>query len=129
MSNSALYLGAPEGHTWPIDLESAQKHLQEHWPEAHVSRQVSKVTGDPYLSFDVEIAGMHRWGTYSAHPHCLTLTSGRPADWAETIVWFLSLLPRGTPAVAMADGDFKLVPVPQGATVQEITELYEALWR
>jgi hypothetical protein len=127
MSNSALYLLAPEGQTWPIDLETAQKYLQEHWPEAYVSRQTSAVTGEPYLSFDVEIGGMQRWGTYSARTHCLTLTSGRPADWAETIVWFLSLLPSGVPADAMADGDFKLVPVSRGASVQEITELYEKL--
>jgi len=128
VSNSSLYLAAPEGHSWPIDLDTAASHLGRHWPEASVSRQVSAVTGHPYLTFDVEIGGMRRRGTYAEHPHCLTLAEGRPEDWAETIVWFLSLLPKDAPAVAMADGDFKLVPVPRGASVRDITELYERLW-
>jgi hypothetical protein len=128
MSNSTLYVAAPEGHSWPISLDAAAVHLRNHWPDAHVSRQVSAVTGKPYLSFDVVVDGMARRGTYSEHPHCLTLSDGRPGDWAETIVWFLSLLPKGAQATAMADGDFRLVPIPPDASVQEITQLYERLW-
>jgi hypothetical protein len=123
-----LYLVAPEGQLWPIDLNAAEAHFRRHWPEVHVDRQISKVTGLPYLSFDVVIDGMDRYGTYSEHPHCLTLSQGSARDWAGTIAWFLSVLPEGVPAMAMADGDFRLVPVPAGASVQEITELYERLW-
>jgi len=101
--------------------------MQERWPTAAVRRHVSAATDRPYLSFDVAIGGLQLRGTYSEHPHCLTLSEGRPQDWAETIVWFLSLLPNGLPAVAMAEGDFRLVPIPPGASVQEIRELYERL--
>jgi hypothetical protein len=124
MSNSTLYLAAPEGKSWPIDLEAAEGHFRHRWPDAYMSRQVSAVTGQPYLTFDL-VNGLR--GIYSAHTHCLSLSEGSPEDWAETIVWFLSLLPKGVPVVAMADGDFRLVPVGPAASVPEIKELYERL--
>ena len=30
MSNSSLYLAAPEGHSWPIKVDTAASHLGQH---------------------------------------------------------------------------------------------------
>ncbi|GIH03951.1 hypothetical protein Rhe02_20180 [Rhizocola hellebori] len=121
-----LYVAAPEGQTWPIDLDDAEASIRRRWPNARFERPSSAVTGGSYLSFDVVVGGMPRYGTYVSRSH-LTLSQGSPQDWAETIVWFLQLLPPGTPALAMAEDNPELEPVPSGASVQDVIDLYERL--
>ncbi len=122
-----MYLVAAEGTSWPIDLRTAESHFRQRWPAALVGLHTSAVTSHPYVTFAVVIGATQLHGTYTEHPHCLSLSHGGPQDWAETLVWFLTLLPRNVPVMAMADGDFRLVPVPLGASVQDIAELYERL--
>jgi hypothetical protein len=122
-----LYVAAPEGQQWPMDLDAAEASLRQHWPDIRLSRPTSAVNGQRYLSFDVVVDGAARYGTY-ADRFCLTLAEGSPQVWADTIVWFLGLLPAGTAAVAMAEEDpERIVPVPPAASAEQIRELYEGL--
>lgn len=126
MSNSGLYVVAPEGEPWPMSLDAAEARFRQHWPTVMITRQVSVVNNTPYLSFDVEVNGVSRWGTYSDRIG-LALSDGSPADWADTIAWFLGLLPAGTRALAAAEENPELTPLPAAATAQDIREVYERL--
>jgi hypothetical protein len=123
-----LYVVAPEGRPWQVDLATAEASLRQHWPAASVTRQVSVVNDVPYLSFDVEINGSPRWGTLQPGV-CLTLREGSPAVWAETIVWFVGQLPAGSTAFAAMGENPDLAPLPAGATTRDVQDLYERLDR
>src|SRR5215813_7695882 len=114
-----LYVAAPEGTAWPLDLDTAEAKLRERFPEAVTARQTARASGQDYLSFDVPIEGMMRHGIYVEGGN-LTLSDGAPADWAETVAWFLSLLPAGTPAIALPEHNQQLTPVTPGATPDRI---------
>ena len=126
MGSSSLYLVAPEDQPWPIGLDTAEASLREHWPAARITRQVSAVNGSSYLSFDVTVNGAPRWGTYSDRTG-LSLSEGSPADWADTIAWFLTLLPAGSTALAMAEENPQLTPLPANAAAPFVREVYERL--
>jgi hypothetical protein len=121
-----LYVAAPDGTAWPLDLDTAEAKLRERFPEAVTSRQTARASGQDYLSFDVPIEGMMRHGIYVEGGN-LTLSDGAPADWAETVSWFLSLLPAGTPAVALTEHNQQLTPVAPGAPPERIRDLFEGL--
>jgi hypothetical protein len=123
-----LYVVAPEGRPWLVDLATAEASLRQHWPSASVTRQVSVVNDIPYLSFDVEINGSPRWGTLQPGV-CLTLREGSPADWAETIVWFVSQLPAGSIALAAMGENPDMAPLPAHPTTRDVQDLYERLDR
>jgi hypothetical protein len=126
VGSSSLYLVAPEGQPWPISLEAAEASLRAHWPAARITRQTSAVNGATYLSFDVTVNGTPRWGTYADRTG-LSLSEGSPADWADTIAWFLTLLPAGSTALAAAEENPELTPLPPEATAPTVRELYERL--
>ena len=128
MGSVGLYVVAPEGRPWPVDLATAEASLRQHWPSASITRQVSVVNDVPYLSFDVEVNGIERWGTLQPGV-CLTLRAGSPKDWADTIVWFLGQLPAGSTAFAAMGENPDLAPLPPGASAADIQELYERLDR
>ena len=126
--SSTLYIVAPEGRPWPIGLDAAEASLREHWPTASVKRVVSAVNGKPYLSFDVQLNGIARWGTYAASDvTCLSLSDADPAGWADTIVWFLGLLPAGSTALAAVAENPKMIPLPPTASAQDVREAFERL--
>ncbi|MER7466736.1 hypothetical protein [Streptomyces sp. NPDC097981] len=67
-----------------------------------------------------------RHGSYFDHSH-LILRGGSPGLWADTIIWFLGLLPAGTPTVTMVETGPDSISVPPGAGRQEIQELLDTL--
>jgi hypothetical protein len=123
-----LYVGAPQGQQWPLTLDVAEAHLRQRFPDAPISRETMAVTGEPYLSFDVQLAdGVTRHGIYVDRDN-LALSDGTPADWADTIAWFLGLLPAGTPTVVMVEEEPVPVPLPAATTTPDaIRELLESL--
>jgi len=121
-----LYIAATEGTSWPLDLDTAEAQLRERFPDAVIGRQTGASSGQTYVSFDADVNGMMRHGIYVEGGN-LTLSDGEPADWAETIAWFLSLLPSGTPVVALAERNPNLVTVPANASADEITQLLDGL--
>jgi hypothetical protein len=124
--SETLYVGAPQGTSWPLDLARAEAPLRERFPDAFIRRGEGRASGRDYLSFDVTVNGERRHGVYAEGLN-LALSDGSPADWAETIVWFLSLLPEGTAAVAMTEDNFQLTPIPPSPSVQSIRDLFDAM--
>lgn len=101
MAGEDLFLGAPPGQNWPLSLDDVEPRLRERFPDAYIARRESAITGKSRLSFTVKLAdGTPRHGIYVDHDN-LALTDGDASVWADTIAWFLSLLPPGTPTVVM----------------------------
>lgn len=121
-----LIIAATPGTTWLLDLDTAAANIAERFPDAILDRHTTATTGQDYVSFDVEIDGMMRHGIYVDGGN-LTLSDGTPADWADTIAWFLSLLPPGTEAVAVSEHTGDLAYIPPGATAQQLQSILETL--
>lgn len=122
-----LYLGAPAEETWPLSLPTVETHLRQRFPDMLASRRTSLVTGNEVLDFDVRLAdGELRHGTYVAGGK-LALSDGTPADRADTIAWFLSLLPEGTPTMVIRDGP-EPIPLPeQSRTPDALTAFFDSI--
>jgi len=121
-----LYIGAPQGTTWPLDLDTAEERVRGRFPNAITSRETAQPFARDYLSFDVPIDGTPRHAMYFDGFN-LTLSDGSPADWADTIAWFLSLLPRGTPAIAMSEHNSQPTPISTEASPEIIRDLLDGL--
>jgi hypothetical protein len=126
--SEGIFVGAPQGQRWPLSIDDAETQLRARFPDAILQRRTSGVTGEPYLSFTVDLAdGMPRHGVY-AEGRNLALSDGTPADWADTIAWFIRLLPAGTPMLAMVEANPTPVPIPEGtSTPDTIRQLLEDL--
>jgi hypothetical protein len=121
-----LYIVAPQGTTWPLDLDTAEQRLRERFPTAITSRQTAQASARDYLSFDIPIDGTPRHAIY-VNGFNLTLSDGTPGDWADTISWFLSLLPRGTPAIAMTEHNSQPTSLPPDASPEVIRDVLDNL--
>jgi hypothetical protein len=121
-----LYLAAPEGTRWPLDLDTAEARLHQDYPEVVTSRHTARSSDQDYLGFDLPIDGVPRHGIY-VNGGILTLSDGTPTDWADLIAWWLSQLPAGTPVIAMTEHNPQLTPVAGNATPQQIRDLLDGL--
>lgn len=123
-----LYLAAPPNQRWPLTIDDLTSQLQRRFPDALISRRTSAVTRNDVLDFDITLAdGDMRHGTY-VDGGKLALSDGSPTDWADTLAWFLSLLPDGTPAVAMIEEGADVVMVPaQIRSSHAVAAFYAAL--
>lgn len=121
-----LYVVAPEGTRWPLDLDTAEANLRRDYPEVVTSRHTTGSSQQEYLGFDLPIDGPPRHGIY-VDGGILTLSDGTPADWAGVIAWWLAQLSRGTVAVAMTEHNTQPAAVPANATAQQIRELLDRL--
>jgi hypothetical protein len=126
MSWDTLIVAAAQGTAWPLDLDQAEAALRQRFPAAIFGRYTIPPSGRTYLSFDVELNGMPRHGIYVEGGN-LSLSDGSPDDWADTIAWFLSLLPPGTPTVALAERNPDLVSIASNVAADEVRELFELL--
>lgn len=126
--SGSLFVAAPPGVQWPLSLDEVEAHLRHRFPDALITRETMATSGEPYLDFDVRLAdGMPRHGVYVERGN-LVLSDGLPADWADTIAWFLGLLPPRTPTVVMVEDEPVPVPLPEGTTTPDaIRELFESL--
>jgi hypothetical protein len=123
-----FFLGAPQGETWPLGIDIVEPLLRQRFPEAIINRRTSAVTGKTRLSFAIPFPdGTARHGIYVDHDN-LALSDGTAADWADTIAWFLSLLPPGTPTVTMRGEGPDVTPLPsQIRTPQAIEAFFASL--
>jgi hypothetical protein len=123
---TTIYLGAAPGHHWPIDLDTAEVQLRRRWPEIVVRRLDSHVTGKQRLSCDVIVDDQPMPLIYEADGP-LVLEDGDPAVWADTIAWWLSLLPAGTPTVTMTDANTNPVAIETTSDAAQVRELLDRL--
>jgi hypothetical protein len=123
-----LFLGAPQGQRWPLSLDDVEPRLRERFPDAYIQRRGSAVTGKSRLSFTVRLGDdVPRHGIYVDHDN-LALSDGNADVWAETIAWFLSLLPPGTRTVAMRGEGPTVAELPaQIRTADSITAFFASL--
>jgi hypothetical protein len=121
-----IFIAAPPGADWPLTIEDFEVRILERYPDALCTAKHEAIGDEDYLAFEVDIEGERRHGSYFDRAQFI-LRDAPPAFWADTIVWFLSLLPAGTPAVAMIETNPDIVPVPPGASADEIRNLLEAL--
>ena len=107
-----LFLGAPQGQTWPLSVDDVEPLLVGRFPDVIIERRTSAVTGKQRLSFSVGFPdGNRRHGIYVDHDN-LALSDGQIGDWADTIAWFLEQLPPGTPTVVMRGEGPNVVNLP-----------------
>ncbi|MFF4751471.1 hypothetical protein ACWD5R_05530 [Streptomyces sp. NPDC002514] len=79
------------------------------------------------LDFQLDLEGMTRTVSYYDHSN-LILGDGDPEFWADTIVWFLGLLPADADAVAMVEVNPEhTAPIPPRADAETIHALLEGL--
>ena len=120
----SFFIAAPQGATWPLDIDTVDQRLQERFPGLRAEIVYSNIKREHYLSFDVDVDGTTRTGAY--YVGNLILNDGDEADWSPTIAWFLSLLPAGTPAVVMRETNPEEIPLlpadPSAAQIQQILE-------
>jgi hypothetical protein len=125
--HDAIYIAAPPGTTWPLDLDTADQRLQEHFPDLRARLKHAPLAGKDYLEFETTLAGEPRHASYFDRSH-LILRDGPPAFWAETIAWFLTLMPEDTAAIAMLETNPEhLAPLPPRPTAEQVLELLETL--
>jgi hypothetical protein len=123
----AIFIAAPPGTSWPLTCQDVEQHLQARFPHARTFQKFAPVSSKNYVDFEVTLGDMARHGSYFDNSN-LILRDGSPEFWADTIVWFLSLLPTGTSAVAMVEGNPELIePIAVGASQDEIQDLLESL--
>ncbi len=122
-----FYLTAPEGSSWPLDLDTVDQGLQERFPGMRGWIERVAPTGEDTLEFDLELHGATRTGVYyDGGP--LILRDGDEQDWAPTIAWFISLLPADTPVMTMRETNpEQIVPLPADASAARIREVLEGL--
>lgn len=122
-----IFIAAPPGTIWPLTLDGVEQQLRQRFPDVAIYRRHASVSGVDYLDFQVTVDEMARISSYFDDGK-LVLNDGSSADWADTIVWFLGLLPLGTPAVAMLEENpDEVVPVSSGASAAAIEALLDGL--
>ncbi|QUQ66151.1 hypothetical protein [Kutzneria sp. CA-103260] len=122
-----IFIAAPPGTTWPLSLDDVEQQLRQRLPGVRTFHRHAAVSNTDYIDFQVTVDGLLSISSYFAGG-TLILRDGSAADWADTIEWFLGLLPPGTPAVAMIEENpDEIVPVPLDATAAAIEALLDAL--
>jgi hypothetical protein len=124
---TSLFLAAAPGTTWTLPAETFEEQLRRRFPDAQVHHADSRVADEHYIIFSVPLDGMPRGGNYSVG-HTLVVNDGTPAEWADTLAWFLSLLPTDSGVVAMAENNPRtIVPVPRDSDAAYLQPLFEQL--
>lgn len=122
----SIFVAAAPPTSWPLDLTSLEGQLRSRWPEARTAVRHSPATNEDYLAFEVDLDGERRHGAYFDHQHLL-LEDGTPTFWAETITWFLALLPGDAQVVCMTEAVPEPIPMPRHADVDHVISVLESL--
>jgi hypothetical protein len=124
---TALFLAAPPGTTWTLPAEVFEEQLRRRFPDASIRHADSRISDAHYIIFNVPLDGMSRGGGYTVGRD-LNVDDGTPAEWADTLAWFLSLLPPDSGVVAMAENNPRtIVPVPRDMDAADLQSLFEQL--
>ncbi|MDH6120272.1 hypothetical protein ABH930_005828 [Kitasatospora sp. GAS204A] len=122
-----IFVAAPPGAAWQLSRDEFQAHLRQRFPQARCYEKQEPITRQDYLGFYVELDNTERHGSYFEHRN-LVLEDALPGEWADTIAWFLGLLPADAPVVAVLESNPEtMAPVPARADTQTIRDLLDAL--
>jgi hypothetical protein len=100
-------------------MASLESQLRTRWPEVHTAARHSSATDEDYLAFELDLDGERRHGSYFDRKYLL-LEDGTPTFWAETITWFLALLPSDAHVVCMTDAVPEPIPMPRHANADQV---------
>ena len=123
---TAIFLSPAEGDTWPLDVDAAEGHFRDRWPSISPMRGTGHPATKPTLDFDVKLHGQTVSVVYQDGGP-LVLNDGTPEEWADTIVWFLNLLPADASVVTMTDFNPSPVPLERSTDADYIRRLLDAL--
>lgn len=118
-----LHLVAVEGTAWPLGAAEFARVARMRWPDAVIDTDPVATIATPHVTFDIEIDQMARYGMY-VQAEQLVLNAGSPEDWADTVVWFLGLLPRGSGVECFTDAAPVPHALPTGATAEQVVEVF-----
>ncbi len=124
--SDAIFIAAPPNTTWPLDLTDFEGSLQTHWSDVHVTPRHAPATNEDYLAFELDLEGERRHGAYFDHRYLL-LEDGTPALWADTIAWFLGLLPTDAQVVCMTEAVPQPIPMPRQASADQVIAVLDSL--
>jgi hypothetical protein len=121
----SIFVAAAPPTTWPLDLAGLDSQLRARWPEVHTAVRHAPATSEDYLAFEVDLDGERRHGAYFDHKYLL-LEDGTPKFWADTIVWFLALLPGDAQVVGMTEAVPEPIPMPRHADADQVISVLES---
>ena len=108
-----LYFAAPDGHRWPLAVNTLTTRLQQRFPLAKVAVRTSVITGSTVLDFDLPFSdGEWRHGTY-VDGGKLALSDGTAEQWADILAWILALMTATEPVMVMIEEGSDIVPLPE----------------
>ncbi|MEU1475816.1 hypothetical protein ACFYZ8_01320 [Streptomyces sp. NPDC001668] len=117
----AIFIAAPPGTSWPLTVEEFETRILDRYAEAMCTLE-QPGRGQDCLAFEVDLDDERRHGLHFDRSY-LVLKDAPPVFWADTVVWFLGLLPPGAPAVAMVETNPDTPPIPPGATAEDVRAL------
>lgn len=126
MSNERIIVAAEPGTDWPLSIADFADRLRERWPDARTWTSHSPITDGDYVEFEVGTAEESRSGSYFERQQ-LDLSDGTPDDWADTIAWFLRLLPATSRAVCLLAAVPEPTPLPRTSSPTEIAAILNEL--
>lgn len=122
----SIFIAAAPSTTWPLDMTGLGGQLRSRWPEIHMTARHAPATNDDYLAFELDLDGGRRHGAYFDRKYLL-LEDGTPKFWAETITWFLSLLPADARVVCMTEAVPEPIAMPRHADADHVTAVLGSL--
>jgi hypothetical protein len=126
MSTERIIVAAEPGTDWPLSLAEFTNRLRDRWPEVRTWTQHSPITNADYLTFEVGTDEHTRSGAYFEHQQ-LDLSDGTPDDWADTIAWFLRLLPPTSRSVCLLAAVPEPTPLPRTSSHTDIAAILNEL--
>jgi hypothetical protein len=118
--SGTLYFGPGPGAAWPLTVPAVEEALRSRFPSARFLHRTMPTDGQPYLRFELDMSdGETRKGTFGSNG-MLSLAEGTPETWADTVAWYLSLLPPATSVYAFVEeSPTDPAPVPETVTSPE----------
>jgi hypothetical protein len=126
MSNERIIVAAEPGTDWPLSLTDFADRLRGRWPDARTWTRHSPITNADYVAFEVGVAEQSRSGAYFPHRQ-LDLSDGTPEDWADTIAWFLRLLPATSHPLCLLSAVPEPTQLPRTSSPTEIAAILNGL--
>jgi hypothetical protein len=123
---TTIFLSPPEGDTWPLAVDAAEPLFRDRWPGINPIRGEGHPATRRLLDFDLHLNG-DRVSVVFQDGGPLVLNDGTPAQWAETIAWFLSLLPADASVVTMTEYNPTPVPLDRNASADNVRRLLDSL--
>jgi len=123
---TTIFLSPPEGDTWPLDIDAAEPYFRDRWRGINPIRGEGHPATKRLLDFDVTLDAQSVSVVYQDGGP-LVLNDGTPEQWADTIVWFLSLLPADAAVVTMTEHNPTPVPLDRNANAADARRVLDSL--